>query len=76
MLRSAVIHRLAPPAANDPNSDPLKLRELALWFRQQADRAGSPHVWDARLRTAEDLEARAEKLAPAARVQQLLKPAA
>jgi hypothetical protein len=33
-----------------------KLRELASWYREFADRAGNPTIWDARLRTAEDLE--------------------
>jgi hypothetical protein len=33
-------------------SDPNKLRELAAWCRDFAERAGSPWVWEARLRTA------------------------
>jgi hypothetical protein len=33
-----------------------KLRELASWYREFAERAGNPAIWDARLRTAEDLE--------------------
>jgi hypothetical protein len=33
-----------------------KLRELAGWYREFAERAGNPCIWDARLRTAEDLE--------------------
>jgi hypothetical protein len=33
-----------------------KLRKLAAWYREFADRAGNPSIWDARLRTAEDLE--------------------
>ena len=41
---------------------PEKLRELALWYREYADRAGSSAIWDARLRTAEDLEAEAERV--------------
>jgi hypothetical protein len=39
-----------------------KLRELASWYREQADRAANPAIWDARLRTAEDLDAEADRL--------------
>lgn len=42
--------------------DPDKLRELAAWYREFADRAGNSAIWDARLRTAEDLEAEADRL--------------
>ncbi len=38
-----------------------KLRELAAWYREFAERAGSPAIWDARLRMAEDLEAEADR---------------
>ena len=41
---------------------PDQLRELAAWYREFADRAGSSAIWDARLRTAEDLEAEADRL--------------
>jgi hypothetical protein len=40
---------------------PSKLRELASWYREFADRAGNPAIWDARLRTAADLDAEAER---------------
>jgi hypothetical protein len=46
-------------------SDPNKLRELAAWYRDFAERAGSPWIWEARLRTAEDLEAEACRIDPA-----------
>lgn len=39
-----------------------RLEELAAWHRFQADHAGSAWIWDARLRTAEDLERRAADL--------------
>jgi hypothetical protein len=38
-----------------------KLRELAAWYREFAERAGNPTIWDSRLRTADDLEAEADK---------------
>jgi len=41
---------------------PDKLRELAAWYREFADRAGNSAIWDARLRTAEDLEAEADRI--------------
>ncbi|HXP06626.1 MAG TPA: hypothetical protein VN808_21105 [Stellaceae bacterium] len=40
--------------------DPDRLRELAAWYRELAERAGSPVIWEARLLTAEDLVAEAE----------------
>jgi len=39
-----------------------KLRELACWYREFAERTGNPTIWEARLRTAEDLEAEAERI--------------
>lgn len=39
-----------------------RLRELASWYREYAERTGNPAIWDARIRTAEDLEAEASKL--------------
>jgi hypothetical protein len=36
-----------------------KIEELAAWHRINADHAGSAWVWEARLRTAEDLERQA-----------------
>jgi hypothetical protein len=37
-------------------ADAVKLRELAAWYREQAERAENPVIWDVRLRTAEDLD--------------------
>jgi hypothetical protein len=39
-----------------------KLRDLASWYREFAERAENPVIWDARLRTAEDLEREAGNL--------------
>jgi len=39
--------------------DPGKLRELAAWYRDYAERAGASWIWEGRLRTAECLERRA-----------------
>ncbi|MBV8888389.1 MAG: hypothetical protein JO305_01835 [Alphaproteobacteria bacterium] len=39
-----------------------KLRELAAWYREFAEKTENPSIWEARLRTAEDLEAEAEAL--------------
>jgi len=41
---------------------PQKLRELAIWYRKFAERAGSPAIWEARLLTAEELEREADRL--------------
>jgi hypothetical protein len=42
--------------------DPRKLRQLASWYREFAERTGNPTIWDGRLRTAEDLEAEAARI--------------
>jgi DNA-binding CsgD family transcriptional regulator len=39
-----------------------KLRELASWYREFAERAGNPSIWDSRLRTADDLDNEAEHI--------------
>jgi hypothetical protein len=39
-----------------------KLRELASWYREFAERAGNAVIWDARMRTAENLEAEADRV--------------
>jgi hypothetical protein len=44
-----------------------KLRDLASWYREFAERAENPAIWDARLRTAEDLEREAGNLETRAR---------
>jgi hypothetical protein len=41
---------------------PERLRELASWYREYAERTANPAIWDARIRTAEDLEAEAARL--------------
>jgi hypothetical protein len=41
---------------------PEKLRELAAWYREYAERTGNPTIWDARIRTAEQLETEADRL--------------
>ena len=43
-----------------PNSS--KLRELASWYRNFAERTANPMIWEARLHTAEDLEAEADRI--------------
>ena len=43
----------------EPPSD--KLLQLATWYRTQAERAGSPWIWEARLQKAKDLERQARQ---------------
>ena len=43
--------------------DPDELRKLAAWYREFAERTDNPAIWDARLRTAEKLEADADRVA-------------
>ena len=42
--------------------DPDKLRELAAWYREFAERARSSAIWESRLRLAEELEEEAALL--------------
>jgi len=50
-----------------------KLRDLAAWYREFAERAGDPWIWDARLRTADKLEEEAALLEK--RLRQIKEPA-
>ena len=50
-----------------------KLRDLAAWYREFAERAGDPWIWDARLRTADKLEEEAALLEK--RLTQIKEPA-
>ena len=43
-------------------NEPERLRELADWYRNLAERAGNAMIWDARLRTAEELEEEADRI--------------
>ena len=43
-------------------TDARKLRDLAGWYREFAERAGSPAIWESRLHTAEDLKAEAVRV--------------
>jgi len=49
-------------------SSSMELRKLASWYRQFAERTGNPTVWEARLRTAEDLDAEADRIERLARL--------
>jgi hypothetical protein len=39
-----------------------KLSELASWYREFAERAGNPTIWEGRLRMAKDLDREAERI--------------
>jgi hypothetical protein len=43
-------------------NDAQRLRELASWYREFAERAGVPRIWEARLATASELEKDADRL--------------
>jgi hypothetical protein len=38
------------------------LRALAVWYREFAERTQNPVIWEARIRTAEELESNAQAL--------------
>ena len=42
--------------------DPKQMRALAAWYREFAERASNPTIWEGRLRMAEDLIAEADRL--------------
>ncbi len=42
--------------------DATELRRLARWYRDFAERAGNPVIWEARLRMADDLEREAQRM--------------
>jgi len=50
-----------------------KLRDLAAWYREFAERAGDPWIWDARLRTVDKLEK--EAALQEKRLRQIKEPA-
>lgn len=39
-----------------------KLRELAAWYREFAERTENPAIWDLRLRAAEHFEEEADRI--------------
>ena len=43
-------------------TEPQDLRQLAAWYREFAERAGSPWIWDARLKKAAELDKEAARL--------------
>jgi hypothetical protein len=55
-------------------SNPAELRKLAAWYREFAERAGNPMIWEARLRTAEELTAEADRLEKETNPGSLSKP--
>jgi hypothetical protein len=48
--------------SNPVRGNSSRLRELAAWYRGFAECAGSPAIWEARLHTAEDLDAEADRI--------------
>ena len=64
---AAVALGVDPRPVRQTRSNPMRgnsprLRELAAWYRGIAERAGSPAIWEARLHTAEDLDAEADRI--------------
>ena len=52
-------------ATSTPNEvhEIIRLRNLAAWYREFADKAGTPWVWEARLRHGEELDREANLMA-------------
>ena len=75
IIRPVEVMRNAKSSASTPDTnqqiggqvrgDPVpdnssKVRELAAWYREFAERAGNPTIWEARLRMADELDAEAD----------------
>jgi hypothetical protein len=45
-----------------PSVKARRLRELAAWYRAFAIRSANPVIWEARLLTAEELDAEADRI--------------
>jgi hypothetical protein len=56
-VRSNPMRRIQP--REEQMCDQEQLLTLASWYREFADRAGNPMIWECRLQMAEDLEAEA-----------------
>ena len=50
------------PCMQERHEKRRRLRELAHWYREFVERAGNPIIWEARLRTAKELEREADTL--------------
>ncbi len=48
--------------ADDRHELERRLRQLAHWYRELAERTENPVIWEARLKTAEELEREADRL--------------
>jgi hypothetical protein len=59
------------PAACVPNEMQavIRLRNLAAWYREFADKAAAPWIWEARLLRAEELDGEADLIAERASVR-------
>ena len=68
-----LISRRAGAKGRKAMDEARKLRDLAAWYREFAERAGDPWIWDARLRTADKLEKEAALLEK--RLRQIKEPA-
>ena len=50
------------PRTQERHEKRRRLRERAHWYREFAERAGNPVIWEGRLRTAKELEWEADRL--------------
>src|ERR1700730_6267016 len=62
--------RSLPPNRESMMPDSVELRKRAEWYREFAERAGNPWVWEARLKTAKQLEAEAVRVEPKPTLEQ------
>ena len=68
MASKSTIDAADGPGAQERNVKQRELRSLAHWYQEFAERAGNPAIWEARLRTAKELEQEADRLEEASLV--------
>ena len=60
-MSNPVLPRIASKDEVDAQN-PVKLRRLACWYREFAERTENPTIWEGRLHMAGDLEAEADRI--------------
>jgi hypothetical protein len=61
-MQTSFIRHLRMPREGSEMPNPVELRKLAAWYREFAERAANPVIWDMRLRTAEELAVWADRV--------------
>lgn len=60
-MQTSFIRHLRMPREGSAMPNPVELRKLAAWYREFAERAANPAIWDMQLRTVEELAVWADR---------------